>query len=387
MTSPQRWDIFCSVVDNYGDAGVAWRLARQLVTEYRRDVRLFVDAVPVLARIAPQVDPSRERQSAGGVDIVRWHGPDAPLPQAAPGDVVIEAFGCGLPSSYLDAMIALAAQPVWINLEYLSAESWIESSHGLVSRHPRLPLRRHFYFPGFTPQSGGLLREAGLLARRDAFQKDPAARAAFWRALGIAPAQDALAVSLFCYPNRHLPALLDTWSDGDQPVCCIVPEGVAAGEIDRWTGGAVPHAGQVLTRGRLSLAGIPFVAQDHYDQLLWACDVNFVRGEDSLVRAIWAARPLIWQPYPQPENAQLAKLDAFLVRCTSGMTSASAATWSALHRDWNDPIDGKGSVAGAWAALAGEWSALARHAHRWAAELAAQPDLVARLVRMVESLV
>jgi uncharacterized repeat protein (TIGR03837 family) len=248
-------------------------------------------------------------------------------------------------------------------------------------------LRRHFYFPGFTPQSGGLLREAGLLARRDAFQKDPAARAAFWRALGIAPAQDAPAVSLFCYPNRHLPALLDTWSDGDQPVCCIVPEGVAAGEIDRWTGGAVPHAGQVLTRGRLSLAGIPFVAQDHYDQLLWACDVNFVRGEDSLVRAIWAARPLIWQPYPQPENAQLAKLDAFLARCTSGMTSASAATWSALHRDWNDPIDGKGSVAGAWAALAGEWSALARHAHRWAAELAAQPDLVARLVRMVESLI
>src|SRR4029078_8068955 len=117
-----------------------------------------------------------------------------PWPQAARGDVFIEAFGCGLPSSYLDAMIALAAQPVWINLEYLSAESWIESSHGLVSRHPRLPLQRHFYFPGFTPQSGGLLREAGLLARRDAFQKDPAGRAAVWSALGLPARQDALAL-------------------------------------------------------------------------------------------------------------------------------------------------------------------------------------------------
>ena len=99
LISPQRWDIFCSVVDNYGDAGVAWRLARQLAAEYGRDTRLFVDAMPVLARIAPDVDPSRERQRARGVDVVRWHGAGAPLPQTAPGDVVIEAFGCGLPSS------------------------------------------------------------------------------------------------------------------------------------------------------------------------------------------------------------------------------------------------------------------------------------------------
>jgi uncharacterized repeat protein (TIGR03837 family) len=248
-------------------------------------------------------------------------------------------------------------------------------------------LQRHFYFPGFTPQSGGLLREAGLLSRRDAFQNDPAAGAAFWRALGVAPAEDALAISLFCYPNRHLPALLDAWADGDRSVCCLVPEGVAAGELDRWTGGAVPHPGQVLTRGRLSLAGIPFLAQDSYDQLLWACDVNLVRGEDSLVRAVWAARPLIWQPYPQADNAQLAKLDAFLVRYGAGMPTADAPTFSALHRDWNDPVDNNSSVGRAWDAFADELTANSRHAQRWAAELAAQSDLAARLVRMVEGLV
>jgi uncharacterized repeat protein (TIGR03837 family) len=232
-----------------------------------------------------------------------------------------------------------------------------------------------------------LLRVAGLLSRRDAFQNDPAARAALWRALGVAPAQDALAISLFCYPNRHLPALLDAWADGDRPVCCNVPEGVAAGELDRWTGGAVPRAGQVLTRGLLSLAGIPFLAQDIYDQLLWACDVNLVRGEDSLVRAIWAARPLIWQPYPQPANAQLAKLDALIVRYGSAMPPAGAATFSALHRAWNDPVDRNASIAGTWDAFAGELTASTRHARQWAAGLAAQSDLAARLVRMVEELV
>src|SRR6185312_11403810 len=98
MTTPQRWDIFCSVVDNYGDAGVAWRLARQLVAEHRRAVRLFVDMLPALARIAPDVDPSRERQQVQGVDVVRWSGADRPIAPTAPGQVVIEAFGCGLPS-------------------------------------------------------------------------------------------------------------------------------------------------------------------------------------------------------------------------------------------------------------------------------------------------
>jgi uncharacterized repeat protein (TIGR03837 family) len=386
VTLPQRWDVFCSVVDNYGDAGVAWRLARQLVAEHRRDTRFFVDALPVLSRIAPDVDPSRERQNVEGVEIIRWEGADRPMPPTTPGQTVIEAFGCGLPSSYLDAMVALPAAPAWINLEYLSAESWIEGCHGLKSHHPRLPLQRHFYFPGFTAASGGLLREADLLSRRDAFQNDPAARATFWRLLGVALPEGALAISLFCYPNRHLPALLDAWADGDASVCCLVPEGVASGELDRWTGGAVPHAGQVLARGRLSLAGIPFVAQDLYDRLLWSCDLNLVRGEDSFVRSLWAARPFVWQPYPQADSAQLAKLDAFLERYASGVPHARPASLDAWHRAWNDPASDE-SITALWQAFTAELPAIGAYARRWTADLAGQPDLTTRLVRMIEELV
>ncbi|MFI4952168.1 MAG: elongation factor P maturation arginine rhamnosyltransferase EarP [Burkholderiales bacterium] len=388
MTKPQRWDIFCAVVDNYGDAGVAWRLSRQLVTEHRCDVRLFVDALPVLSRIAPEVDPTPDRQSAQGVCIVRWQGAAGSMPPTGAAHVVIEAFGCGLPPSYLDAMSALPAPPVWINLEYLSAERWVDGCHGLVSRHPRLPLQRHFFFPGFTAQSGGLLREAGLLARRDAFQADAGARAACWRSLGIAPpAQDALAVSLFCYANRHLPPLLDAWADGDAPVCCVVPEGVAAGELDRWTGGAVPHPGQTLVRGRLSLVGISFVAQDAYDRLLWACDLNLVRGEDSFVRALWAARPVAWQPYPQAENAQQAKLDAFLERYVHGMSPTIASIFLAWQHAWNGPGDDDESAGALWDRFACELPRLHAHARRWTSGLAAQPDLTGNLVRMVDNLV
>ena len=40
---PTRWDIVCRVVDNYGDAGVAFRLARMLAIEHGERVTLWID--------------------------------------------------------------------------------------------------------------------------------------------------------------------------------------------------------------------------------------------------------------------------------------------------------------------------------------------------------
>jgi uncharacterized repeat protein (TIGR03837 family) len=371
----KRWDIFCLVVDNYGDVGVAWRLARQLADEHGITVRLFVDDRNALQRIAPR--------DAHGVDVRCWNGPsgDFAIADATPADTVIEAFGCGLPSVYLDAMGAQTLQPRWINLEYLSAESWVEGSHGLASRLPRRPLTRYFYFPGFTPRTGGLLRECGLLARRDAFRADNAARAALWRTLRIdAPAPGTLTLSLFCYANAALPALLNAWADGDAPILCVVPEGVASAELDAWSSSAPRRPGQTLRRGRLTLACAPFVAQDDYDRLLWACDLNFVRGEDSFVRAQWAARPSIWHCYPQAENAHMAKLDAFLSHSGASLAPGVAAAQSALARAWN-----LGDVPEpTWKVFVNALPALTAHAQAWAACLAAMPDLAAGLVEFTE---
>ena len=374
--SAQRWDVFCAVVDNYGDAGVCWRLSRQLAAEHGFVVRLFVDRLASLARIAPEIEPARAQQIARNVRVCRWDGPRSGLDGIDPAEIVIEGFGCGLPPSYLAAMSACNPQPVWINLEYLSAESWIEGCHGLPSRHPALPLTRHFYFPGFTPASGGLLRERDLLARRDAFRADPGARPAFLRSLGLPVGESAL-VSLFCYPNAALPALLDTWSEGDESIVCVVAEGVATSALDGWTGGGVPHAGQQLTRGRLTLAVLPFLEQDDYDLLLWCCDVNFVRGEDSFVRAQWAARGFVWQPYPQAEDAHRLKLEAFLDRYASGLEGGAAATLRAMSSAWSRG----GDVDAAWRAFCGARERIAAHTDAWTARLAAMPDLAGNLVR------
>ena len=363
----RRWDVFCRVVDNYGDAGVAWRLARQLAAEHGLDVTMWIDRVATLAHIEPALRPAQPRQRHHGVTLRQLDGgagaDDLP-------DVVVEGFGCGLPTRYVDAMAASSRPPLWFNLEYLSAEPWVDTVHGLASPLPRRALTRYFWFPGFTARSGGLIREASLLAARDR-----AIRAA--QPVGCATAAP-LRIVLFCYPNRGLPVLLDAWAEGDEAIACTVPEGVATAALDRWLHGDVPHAGQSVTHGRLTLAMRPFSTQEEFDRLLWTSDVNFVRGEDSFVRAQWAGRPFVWQPYPQDENAHLLKLEAFLDRYTADLPDPGRADLRAFWRAFNAE-DGPAATS-AWPQFREASGALGRHGLRWADHLASLPDLAARLV-------
>jgi len=373
----RRWDVFGKVVDNFGDAGVGWRLARELAAEHALEVTLWQDDLATLARMAPGIDPQLDRQFAAGVTVRRWR---EPFPDVVPADVAIETFGCGLPSSYVAAMARAAPPPVWFVLEYLSAEPWVGDVHGLASPHPELGLPRRFWFPGFTAKTGGLIREAGLLAARDEFRRNEAAQRTLWSTLGVsAPSKDEVRVTLFCYPNAVLPALLDAWANGDDTIVCIVPEGVATRALAAWGAGSVPHPGRPLRRGRLSLHSVPFVSQDDYDRLLWSSSLNFVRGEDSFVRAQWAASPFMWHIYPQADGAHLAKLGAFMDRYTAGLDADASAGVRRFWRAWNG-ADGAGPIDAAWLEFVSAREAVGRHSRAWAAHLASLPELGAGLV-------
>jgi uncharacterized repeat protein (TIGR03837 family) len=200
----------------------------------------------------------------------------------------------------------------------------------------------------------------------------------------LPPVDGEMRISLFCYPNAALPSMLDAWADGESSVSCLVPEGVAAGALDAWTRGNVPHRNHPFRWGRLSLHAIPFVAQDAYDRLLWSCDVNFVRGEDSFVRAQWAGRVFTWHIYPQAEGAHWRKLDAFLDRYARGLDSASEGAVRRFWRAWNGAPDA-GAIADAWLEFAAVRPHLDRHGEAWAATLAALPDLAFGLVNKARS--
>ena len=374
------WDLFCNVIDNYGDIGVAWRLARGLAREHKLVVRLWVDDLRAFQRIWPAVDPDALTQRYADVEVRAWC---APFAEVTPAQVVIEAFGCALPESYLDAMARQSPPPLWINLEYLSAESWVAEHHGLPSPHPRLPLTKYFFFPGYTPNTGGLLIERDQPARRDTFRQDSAA--SFWRQLGLgAPTPDELRVSLFAYENPALPALLDAWAAGSRPVTCLVPEGRVIPQLAAWRGVADWQVGDAYRRGALRLHVLPFSDQDTYDRLLWACDLNFVRGEDSCVRAQAAARPLVWQAYPQAGRAHWDKLDALRARYVEGLPRVAAQAVGDLWRCWNGLPDAP-PMGPCWAAWRAQQGTIEAHARGWAAHLGTVGRLTDRLVDFAEN--
>lgn len=375
MRTSQTWDLFCSVVDNYGDIGVCWRLARQLADEHGLKLRLWVDDLAAFRRICPEVDPARMRQTCRGVEICHWQ---EPFPAVMPADVVVEAFACQLPERYVRAMAARPAKPCWINLEYLSAEAWVGECHGLASPNPRLPLTKYFFFPGFTSDTGGVLLERGLFRQRQTFQYDARAQAEFWQEIGLpAPHGEEVRVSLFCYPGSRAEDLFDSWRGQGAQTTCLVPEGIAGEAIAAFFGQAAPSAGGALRRGSLEVRVFPFLEQDRYDRLLWACNCNFVRGEDSFMRAQWALRPMVWQPYPQADGIHLYKLEAFLDRYCRGLSCEAAKAVRALWVAWSR---GEG-MAEAWPAYWAQEGILARHAEAWAAGLQENGDLAAKLVQ------
>lgn len=367
------WDIFCSVVDNFGDIGVTWRLARQLVAEHDLDVRLWVDDLPAFARLCPELNVQAAEQLQQGVRVCAW--PTAWLP-VTPATVVIEAFACALPAAYVEAMAAAGQRTLWLNLEYLSAEDWVPGCHALPSLQSN-GVQKFFYFPGFVPQTGGLLREADLLERRRLFQQSPQQRQEFLAGLGVSLAPSARLISLFAYENSGLPSWLDALAAASSPTHLLVPEGRILADLQRWLGVATLGAGSVQVRGALTVQVLAFLPQDDYDRLLWSCDFNAVRGEDSFVRAQWAGRPMLWHIYAQEEGAHWDKLEAFLAVYSDSLSPEARAALLALWRAWNAGE----AMGGPWQALQAVWPELSVHAENWCRRQAAQKDLAAGLVQ------
>jgi uncharacterized repeat protein (TIGR03837 family) len=331
------WDVYCRVVDNLGDAGVCWRLAANLAARGQQ-VRLVIDDASPLAFMAPE--------GALGVEVLDWPGP------ADPGDVVIEAFGCDPPDATVAAMARRRPAPVWINLEYLSAEGYVERSHGLPSPQ-RNGLTKWFFYPGFTARTGGLLRELGLMATRACFD-----RRTWLQELVAAPRPGERVITLFCYDNPALPALLEELAR--QPTLLLVTPGAAQRQVD-----ALVSPSASLLRAH----HLPWLNQVDFDHLLWASDMNLVRGEDSLVRAVWAGVPFIWQAYPQRDGAHHAKVEALLAQMRP------PDDWAATWRAWN-------GITAAWPGLPAAWPAASGV---WRQGLLAQPDLVTQLSSFVET--
>ena len=367
MTAPDRpllWDIFCCVVDNFGDVGVLWRLSAALAARGQQ-VRLWIDDTSALAWMAPgalagdwpgvRVMPWRDAENASVCGVLPCAG------------VWIEGFGCDIPTGFVthfaqrvDA-VAGVVRPVWINLEYLSAEPYVERNHGLPSpvlSGPAQGWTKYFFYPGFTAGSGGLVRNAVADAAAGATNPAPVSIPSMRQ------------VSLFCYEPEALPALLTSLARDGRATQLMVAHGRATQAMR-----GVLARGEFNAPGNLQVEYLPALSQPQFDDLLGSCDLNMVRGEDSLVQALWAGKPFIWQAYPQSDAAHRTKLDALL-----DWLQADSAVRD-VHRAWNgfcQPAD----IAHWDATLAdadGRWARQVTDARQ---RLLVQDDLPSRLLKL-----
>lgn len=371
-SAPVCW-IFCTVIDNFGDMGVCWRLANMLQRELGWSVVLWTDDETALRALSP--DMPLLPTVWNGMVVRHWHaGVLADGWQALPQpDVVIEAFACDLPPDVREMM--RFRQPLWLNWEYLSAEDWAEAMH-LKPSPQGDGTQKYFWLMGFNECSGGLLRENDYAERclksvqRETFGL-PEKRGTEWLVFG--------------YQNGPWREWLHMWQQSGEEITLYLAGGQVLASLQQQ--GCVPRDvlgrdGEMFQAANVRLVRLPFVPQESFDALLSLFDGAIVRGEDSFVRAQLGGKPFLWHIYPQEEQAHVDKLHAFWQRCR---TFYSEDCFSALQR-LSDDLNGAQTLKPqerlqAWQQLRAVQAAWSRAAADWAEYLHKQSSAMARLQR------
>ena len=354
--------LFCTVIDNFGDIGVSWRLAQELRQRLGWQVHLWLDNLAALQAIAPDV-PAALPCAHQGIQLHAWQeAQHADLDNAPAPDLVMETFACALPPN-VHAIIQ-THRPVWLNWEYLSAEDWAIRTHAMPSLQAN-GCEKYFWQMGFVPESGGLLREADYVEQMDAFKQrqpenTPSLKTAalhifafgyasdIWQKWAAALAEQEREIVLHC-AGKPLQTSLSAWGN---------------------------------VSGSLKIINQNFVPQAQFDRALWAADVLIVRGEDSFVRAQLAGKPFFWHIYPQAEAAHLDKLAAFWH--THHRHAAPTAAVQHAHQALSCDLNGAADLTHPqrrqhWHTLLAHFADWQRSAHAWQQYLLTQSDAVSRL--------
>ena len=331
----QSLDIFCHVVDNFGDIGFVYRFAREFQAShpYSR-IRVFVDDLNALCSVNPGVDPAKTAQHIDNIEYVDSRKlTDEVERELDIADVLVEAFACHIPENVLKA--AESRPRVIINLEHLSAEAWVDGYHLKPSLLSSVNLTKYFFMPGFTAATGGVIvdpriKRTGprLAERRDAVLRCLLRQAG---AGHIDNLEDSLVGTVFTYERGFDNLVHDLNGLHRSSILLVFGEKSGRGmarTLERAGGCRISE--HCYTSGKVRVVFMPFMAQPRYDALLYCTDFNIVRGEDSLVRALLAARPYIWNAYLQDEKYQKVKVEALLLRMEKYFTD------NAVYSDYRD---------------------------------------------------
>ena len=318
---PLDIDILCKVVDNYGDIGFAYRLARALSDlDPAPRLRLVVDDLSAFVSLDPAIDPTAAFQEVHGWTIVRWDSPSESFISRRPR-ILIECFACGRPD-WLENIVFdpnNKAECLIVDLEHLTAEKYAEDLHLMPSLTRSSQVKKIIFLPGFTARTGGLVMDGSFVrARRaaaDGTSRDRPKSATSREALRLSIAARSPApfpgdagerfwVTIFSYERNYGPVIEDLRAfDAKRPLLALVAAGKSQScFLEAWARAGRPFPAVAL----------PFLPQEVWDEVILASDFSIVRGEDSWARAALSGRPFLWQAYPQEGRQQMVKVEAFL---------------------------------------------------------------------------
>lgn len=314
----RKMDIFCQVIDNFGDVGVVYRLANQLKGRYK--IRVFIDCLRELVLLNPRVNMEKDIQLVEGIEFITYDYLKKKWESINPHEIIIEAFGCEIHQGYYTK--AKENSRLLINLEYLSSEEWTLGFHGVESLIGAKTLKKFFYIPGLLSGSGGVLFDREKLERMKNISPQERERLLdyYLKNFPRELREGKKIGTVFSY-EKNFEKLLETLScqEGETILLLMgektqnsVREILKKIREERFEG-ELEERNNIIRYKNIFIECYPFIPQEEYDELILLTDFNFVRGEDSFVRAVLSGVPFLWHIYFQEEGVHMEKLRGFLL--------------------------------------------------------------------------
>ena len=302
-------DIFCEIIDNYGDIGVVYRTAKELQKIFPKSkIRAFLNKLDEFKKINSQV-LDLPSQNIDGIEYITFDYLRDNANELLTAQVIIEAFGCQIPKEYME--IAYDNSELLINLEYLSAEDWIEDFHLQSSPLGRGKLKKVFFMPGFTEKSGGVIADSNYLERIQRVLENKE----FYEKKYLSDIEDRenkIVGTLFSYEKNFTPLLEDLKKLDKDVVILAMGEKTQDSLRKILKNFSIEDFRNSLKYGKIEIRFLNFLNQEEYEELINIVDFNFVRGEDSFIRAVLTGKPYMWHIYCQEEYAHMDKIEGFL---------------------------------------------------------------------------
>ena len=291
--------ILCKVVDNFGDIGVAWRMAKRFVELAKKEnleiiekINLIVDGLSSFNKIENSIDITQSFQTVKDVCVYDWNCYDVCYKIFSQNDgkklaFIIECFQCGRPD-WMEKILfqdKLQRTVQILMIDYLTAEKYAEDFHKLMSLTRSAKVQKVNFMPGFSDKTGGLIIEDK------------------WEA--VAQRNSNGPVLFFTYSKNWDGVAESFVKKTDKQI--LAAKGVGFESVKN-------SFEKFLLQPEFSsrFKSLDFCNQREWDNLLLNCSFLFIRGEESLSRACLSGIPFVWHAYVQTEEYQFVKVKALL---------------------------------------------------------------------------